>query len=423
MALPHFGIMQEVRVCDSCFTKLNRKSTKIHRPSQSVSSSRHRSARDLADAELQRAIQLSLEEVGAAGGRRPGYVPSPSPWQSSEPPIVDHMTHPYASSSRSEEEEEDPDLKAAIEASLREANAPKASAPVVIEPSPDRSSSAYVSAPVIPNYDLEPLEADAILTFNQTVDQVQAQGGKDIARYPAVTELFDKANSLRPKLAMNLSDTGRKEQLLSEMHDKLSQAVKLYDQLLTEQVSHPPWRSASVAASTSYQQVNPTYAARYQTVDGSYNQWSPEVQSQHPTSPVIQGQMQAVQSYYAASQQANGPYVTSPVVESYHQPIYQPQQVSIPPSRYPTDIQQQYPPESTQYAMTSPPPVTVPRYNAAPAAPQPAAIHLSSITPAPVSLPTASIPPPPQSQPQPNLSLRLLSHPLRCSPSTPRPLH
>lgn len=63
----------------------------------------------------------------------------------------------------------------------------------------------------MPNYDLEPLEADAILTFSQTVEQLQSQGGRDISRYPAVTELFDKANSLRPKLAMSLSDTGRKE--------------------------------------------------------------------------------------------------------------------------------------------------------------------------------------------------------------------
>lgn len=55
------------------------------------------------------------------------------------------------------------------------------------------------------------MEADAILTFNQTVEQLQAQGGRDISRYPAVTELYDKASALRPKLAMNLSDTSRKE--------------------------------------------------------------------------------------------------------------------------------------------------------------------------------------------------------------------
>ena len=198
---------------------------RTHRGSQSVSSSRHRSARDFYDAELQRAIQLSLDEVGSAGGRRPGYVPSPSPWQSSEPPIVDRATRPYARSPQ--EEEDDPDLRAAIEASLREANAPKPSAPIVIDatdrapfpapgyaqsyPPTSERSTPKPRVPQIPSYDLELIEADTILTFNQTVEQVQARGERDLSRYPAGAELFDNANGLRPKLAMSLSDTGRKE--------------------------------------------------------------------------------------------------------------------------------------------------------------------------------------------------------------------
>lgn len=118
-------------------------------------------------------------------------------------------------------EEDDPDLKAAIEASLREANAPKPSAPVVAEtPRFEEQQSGYSQSnpeisqdtvPKVPSYDLAPLEADAILTFNQTVEQVQAQGGRDLSRYPAVTELYDKASGLRPKLALSLDDTGRKE--------------------------------------------------------------------------------------------------------------------------------------------------------------------------------------------------------------------
>jgi hepatocyte growth factor-regulated tyrosine kinase substrate len=136
--------------------------------------------------------------------------------------LVDR-TNPTDSKSNPEDDD-DPDLRAAIEASLREANAPRPSAPVVETPRFEAASyngrqgyaPSYVvpphpSPPKLPSYDLEPLESDAILTFSQTVEQVQAQGGRDISRYPAMTDLYDKANGLRPKLAMNLDDTGRKE--------------------------------------------------------------------------------------------------------------------------------------------------------------------------------------------------------------------
>lgn len=170
-----------------------------------------------------------MQEVGAANGHaRPGYVPSqpsPSNWQYSEPPIVDRTSHPDTKYPIADEED-DPDLKAAIEASLREANAPKPSAPVALDsPRIEQPSYSYAgpgysqsypptvapALPTIPNYDLEPLESDAILTFSQTIEQVEAQGGRDISRYPAVNELYDKASSLRPKLALSLDDAGRKE--------------------------------------------------------------------------------------------------------------------------------------------------------------------------------------------------------------------
>ncbi|KAF8816712.1 ubiquitin binding protein [Phlegmacium glaucopus] len=285
MALPHFGITQEVRVCDGCHAKLIKKGerTTTRRHSTGFQEHRHRSARELADAELQRAIQLSLQEVNGPNGQaHPGYVPyqpSPSRWGYSEPPLVDRST--YSDTKSPISEEDDPDLKAAIEASLREASAPKPSAPVVVESPrfeerqypqsyPEISQSAI---PKVPTYDLAPLEADAILTFNQTVEQVQAQGGRDLSRYPAVTELYDKASGLRPKLALSLDDTGRKEQMLSDMHDKLSQAVKLYDQILTQQVAQPRWRATTVSP-TPYQQQ--------QSFNAGYSQWASQAQA-NPT--------------------------------------------------------------------------------------------------------------------------------------------
>jgi len=101
-----------------------------------------------------------------------------------------------------------------------------------------------------------------------------------MSRYPAVNELYDKANGLRPKLAMSLDDTDRKEQLLSEMHEKLSQAVKLYDKLLTDQVSHPTWRR-------SPQQVHPTTVPVRQSTQ-THSQWAPaHLHASSVSSPVF----------------------------------------------------------------------------------------------------------------------------------------
>ncbi|KIJ45196.1 hypothetical protein M422DRAFT_207487 [Sphaerobolus stellatus SS14] len=273
MPLPHFGITQEVRVCDGCHAKLS-KATRDKERSKSVdfskvighhSSSRsrkHQSATNF-DTDLQRAIQLSLAESGSSTHTQSSY----DPWQTSEPPLVDRATRPGAK----REEDEDPELRAAIEASLREASAPKPSAPIASpyeerEEYSYRGASSYASdrnlatpqppLPQLPNHDLDPRESDAILMFNQTVQDAQAQGGSDLSRMANVHELYDRANSLRPKLALGLDDTGRKEEMLSGMHKKLSEAVRLYDQLLSQQISRPTWRTAP----TSQQAYGQTYS-------------------------------------------------------------------------------------------------------------------------------------------------------------------
>ena len=46
--------------------------------------------------------------------------------------------------------------------------------------------------------------------------------------------------------------------MLSEMHDKLSHAVRLYDQLLTDQIVHPTWRAAYTSQQPSFHE---SYAA------------------------------------------------------------------------------------------------------------------------------------------------------------------
>ncbi|KAG5636740.1 hypothetical protein H0H81_006998 [Sphagnurus paluster] len=428
MPLPHFGITQEVRVCDGCYNKITRKADKSdnkgHRHSASMHSHRPRAARELADAELQRAIQLSLQEVGSASGHaRNGYVPAqPSTWQYSEPPIIDRASHPNAKSAI--EEEDDPDLRAAIEASLREANAPRPSAPIAFDsPRTEYSGPGYSQSyppnlalappvPSIPTYDLEPLESDAILTFSQTVEQIEAQGGRDISRYPAVNELYEQANNLRPKLALGLDDAGRKEQMLTDMHDKLSQAVKLYDKLLTEQLAHPRWR-APAAVTSSYQPTDPSQNA----VNG-YNQWASSVpvtastyQGEHaraPQSPQTQYQPYAPsqpQSQWHQHQpvaQNYSPTPTAPAAPTFSPPQSTPEPPSLRSHREePIQQYQSYAAPSQSHPQTLPPVTLNPQqyqhhtspplsFQASPSAP------VQSQTPIPQQY--ASSPPPPPQQ-------------------------
>ncbi|TFY81794.1 hypothetical protein EWM64_g2216 [Hericium alpestre] len=335
--------------------------------------------------------QLSLEEVHGRQHGRPGYVPyqpEPSTWQTSEPPLVDRASRPP----QNEGEEDDPDLKAAIEASLREANAPKPSAPIAVEtprveqaPSfaypgagysqsyPPTAVPSQPQAPALPNYDLEALESDTILTFSQTVEQVQAQGGRDMSRYPAVTQLYEKANSLRPKLAMSLDDSGRKEEMLTEMHEKLSQAVKLYDKLLTEQLSRPTWRAAPAP----------------QRADSAYGHWNPAHTPASPAAQYTPQQQQASSSYAPPAQQTYQTPVTSEM--GYHQQAAPPQSWS----QYsePTTTAQPYEPQ-VPYASH---PAPAPQFQ--PMSPQYAQYQPVSIPPP--AAPPAHVPAPPISIPQP----------------------
>ena len=81
------------------------------------------------------------------------------------------------------------------------------------------------------------------------------------------------------------------------MHEKLSQAVKLYDKLLTDQLSHPTWRRTSPEqARTKTLPSSSTYTQNgYAQSHGpnGYNQWgSSSASSQVPQSPTAQTSFQ-----------------------------------------------------------------------------------------------------------------------------------
>ena len=130
--LPHLGILQPVRVDDGCHARLVEKDKprsmsfpkglENPRPSRSLyqGSMQPRDARidDGFDADLKKALEMSLEEAKGEVGDA-GYTPRASQ-QPSQPPRTTSQTNGFSRATRAKDDDEDPELKAAIAASLQD---------------------------------------------------------------------------------------------------------------------------------------------------------------------------------------------------------------------------------------------------------------------------------------------------------------
>ena len=379
MPLPHLGIAQPVRVCETCYEEKN--STKLKSPSissppvgQSAATSsamQPRSARveDDDDKDLKMALAMSLEEAKRMGINADAQAPSkafaPAPVVQNKPaPVVSAVAAPKP-------EEEDEDLKAAIAASLKDMETKKAlensyASPVsatVPEPVPSTSTAVVGSASptngvpsttqyqYAPSNELTPLEAENITLFATLIDRMQSAPPGTILREPHIQELYEAVSALKPKLGRTLSNVVGKYESLVDMHAKLNTVVRYYDKMLED-------RLATTYSHATYQDTRPlpppqtpySYNLPPQSPAPSQQAGYFPSQSRRSTFSEVSVPHESPGNYYTAQQ----PPANQPAMNTSQNWGYAPPQQQYPPPISPTINHQAHPSQGESYNVPPP---------------------------------------------------------------------
>ncbi|CAG8452104.1 10846_t:CDS:10 [Paraglomus occultum] len=287
VSLPNFGINDPVRVCDPCFGKrtLRNRSASLDlspsitkpylvTPTISAPASKSHFSDDEDDEDIKKAIELSLKEAESSRGR---YTSPPK-------------KKPEVKKEEKVAEEDDEELAAAIAASLKDMeNNEKRQSQYGFggyKPNLTYKSTFVNNAVGYSANELTSLETDNIYQFAELVDRLQYTGG-DLMRDRQVQDLYDRVGELKPKLTKSLAEAIQKHQELADMHDKLAQVVKLYDSLLDQRLSSAYLRRTSVYSPPTHRTasltVPPSMAPTYPSITPSHNASYPLASAPSPS--------------------------------------------------------------------------------------------------------------------------------------------
>ena len=220
LPLPHFGITTAVRVCDGCTKKVKSGRRHTIEPaasprslrSRSSSSYRHSSTSAKEDQDLQMALRLSLQDSqveSSSSGYRPNY----------------NYAADFGPRRDGKQEVEDPDLAAAIAASLRDMElAP--SAPAFVATASSTVEGSEIDERLVrliscisetngrhdvqmPNMDLRAPQLDVLLTFSQTTLRSKMQPTSTTVN--DLAPLYERAEGARRYLVEGVKDAAGKE--------------------------------------------------------------------------------------------------------------------------------------------------------------------------------------------------------------------